>query len=82
VVQESKSLKYEPASVPQATYMCITHMEAYKNYSFEELRVGDYAMNRKKKEAGAGGMFGAAAQVLSSLLLSSLELSDTQVYEP
>ena len=52
-----------PNTSQQATYMCITHMEAYKNYSFEELRVGDYAMNRKKKEAGGGGMFGAAAQV-------------------
>lgn len=51
-----------PNTSQQATYMAITHMEAYKNFSFEELRVGDYGMNRKTKAAGGGGMFGAAAQ--------------------
>eukprot|EP00961_Rhodomonas_salina_P037565 504852-Rhodomonas_salina.1 len=36
-----------------ATYVSITHMQQYMNYSFEELRAGDYAMNRKTKQPGA-----------------------------
>jgi hypothetical protein len=48
------------AAAAAATYMIITHMEQYKNFSLEELRVGDYSVGRKTKPAG-GGMFGAAA---------------------
>ena len=42
--------------------MIITHMERYKNFSLEELRVGDYSVGRKTKPAG-GGMFGGAEVV-------------------
>uniref|UniRef100_A0A7S4KW21 Peptidase S59 domain-containing protein n=1 Tax=Guillardia theta TaxID=55529 RepID=A0A7S4KW21_GUITH len=45
----------------QGNYMSITHMNTYANYSFEELRVGDYMMNRKKKDNAAGGTFGATS---------------------
>ncbi|KAL1662278.1 nucleoporin autopeptidase-domain-containing protein [Schizophyllum commune] len=48
------------------TYQAISAMPAYRGTSFEEIRVQDYAQNRKAPTAGATGFgqsaFGAAAQ--------------------
>jgi hypothetical protein len=47
----------------QGQYMAITHMQQYSDHSFEELRVQDYEVGRKKLVGGASATtgFGAAA---------------------
>ncbi|KAG0228754.1 hypothetical protein BGW42_001996 [Actinomortierella wolfii] len=47
----------DPVSGQTSQYQSITAMPAYRNYSFEELRLQDYQQNRKF--AGQGGGFGA-----------------------
>uniref|UniRef100_A0A914YAY5 Nuclear pore complex protein Nup98-Nup96 n=1 Tax=Panagrolaimus superbus TaxID=310955 RepID=A0A914YAY5_9BILA len=58
----------------QTKNMCITSMDQYKMKSIEELRVADYAANRKGNtgtSTGGGGLFGSAAKPASGGLFGS-----------
>ncbi|KAG0348000.1 hypothetical protein BG004_006376 [Podila humilis] len=54
----------DPSTGQNSHYQSITAMPAYRNYSFDELRLQDYQQGRKAGQAaggmGAGGGFGAA----------------------
>lgn len=39
----------------------VSAMPAYKNWSYEELRLADYGLNKKHAGTGTGGTFGASA---------------------
>ncbi|PPR02637.1 hypothetical protein CVT24_002120 [Panaeolus cyanescens] len=57
--------KEVPTSNNISQFQAIVSMEAYSGYSFEELRVQDYAQNRKTATStgfGAPGAFGATTQ--------------------
>ncbi|KXS19623.1 hypothetical protein M427DRAFT_53029 [Gonapodya prolifera JEL478] len=54
--------KDNPGSISNGNFQTISAMEAYKTWSFEELRLKDYELGKKTASAtpAAGGIFGAA----------------------
>ncbi|KAJ8328252.1 hypothetical protein QVD99_000765 [Batrachochytrium dendrobatidis] len=47
-----------PTSATMTKFQSINAMPAYQNWSFEELRLQDYAMNKKFSNSGVSGGFG------------------------
>lgn len=59
----------------QTKQQCITFMKEYAEKSLEELRIEDYAANRKGPQQGGAGMFGATQQ--SGVFGGSLQQNPT-----
>uniref|UniRef100_A0AC35FSQ1 Uncharacterized protein n=1 Tax=Panagrolaimus sp. PS1159 TaxID=55785 RepID=A0AC35FSQ1_9BILA len=68
----------------QTKNMCITSMDQYKMKSIEELRVADYAANRKGNTGGGGGggLFASAAKPAGTGLFGSTASSFGQQQQP
>ena len=54
----------------QGTYMAITHMPQYQNYSFEELRVQDYQASRKRADPQTLARSIATASTKSCIMIA------------
>lgn len=44
-----------------SVFHSVSAMPAYKNWSYEELRLADYGLNKKHAGTGTGGAFGSSA---------------------